>query len=152
MGRVPAYGQLLVFDEDTVYGVHVFTERVRVRRGFTPGGRGYRIFARDLDSAGGRNEDTWSAHIPVRVRGMVLADHTLFVAGSPDVVPADDPLAAFEGRRGGELWAIGGADGKRLGEVQHLDAPPVYDGLIAANGRLFLSTIDGRISCFGARN
>jgi len=145
MRRVPSYGQLLVFDDRTHYGIHVFTDSIRVRRGFTPGGKGYRLFARDHDA----KEDKWSVLVPIRVRAMVLAGEKLFVAGPPDVVPADDPLAAFEGRNGGVLWAVSGSDGQKLAQVQRLDAPPAYDGLIAAAGRLFLSTTDGQVLCFG---
>ncbi len=142
IGNVPGFGQLLVFDDRTVYGVNVFTERIAIRRGFTPG-RGYRLFARHHDA----NEDTWSVRVPVRIRAMVLAGDTLFFAGPPDEVPPDDPLAALEGRRGAALWAVSAADGEKLLEMP-LDAPPAFDGLIAAGGRLYLSTADGRVVCW----
>ncbi|MBC8872227.1 MAG: PQQ-binding-like beta-propeller repeat protein [Planctomycetes bacterium] len=145
MRGVGAYGQLLVFDRRTVYGVHVFTESIRVRRGFMPGEKGYRLFARDHDA----KEDKWSVHVPVRVRAIVLAGEKLFVAGPPDVVPAEDPLAAFEGRKGAVLWTISASNGQKLAEVQRLESLPAYDGLIAAAEHLFLSTTDGRVSCFG---
>ena len=145
MRGVGAYGQLLVFDRRTLYGVHVFTDNIRVRRGFTPGGKGYRLFARDHDA----KEDRWSVFVPVRVRAMVLAGEKLFIAGPPDVVPADDPLAAFEGRKVALLWAVSASNGQKLAEVQRLDALPAYDGLIAAAGHLFLTTTDSRVVCFG---
>jgi outer membrane protein assembly factor BamB len=145
MRGVPAYGQLLSFDEQTLYGVHVFTETVRVRRGFFPGTKGYRLFARDHQA----NKDKWSEFIPVRVRAMVATGDKLFVAGPPDVVPEDDPLAALEGRLGAVLWAFAADDGKKLALVAKLEAPPTYDGLIAATGRLYLSTESGEVLCFG---
>jgi hypothetical protein len=145
MRGVPAYGQILSFDAKTLYGIHVFTESVRVRRGFFPGTKGYRLFARDHDV----EEDKWSTFIPLRVRAMVSAGGKLFVAGPPDLVPDDDPLAAFEGRRGAQLWSFSTSDGERLAEVATLDALPKYDGLIAARGRLYLSMDDGRVMCFG---
>jgi len=144
MRNVGAYGQLLVFDKRTLYGVHVFTDSIRVRRGFTPGAKGYRLFARDHDA----KQDKWSAHVPLRIRAMVLADDKLFIAGPPDVVPDGDPLAAFEGRAGAGLWAVSASNGQKLAEVQRLDSPPAYDGLIAAAGRLYLTTTDGQVSCF----
>ena len=55
MNRVPANGQLLVFDADTLYGVHVFTENIRVRRGRTLGREGQRLFARDHEA----KKDRW---------------------------------------------------------------------------------------------
>ena len=79
---------------------------------------------------------------------MVLAGETLFVAGPPDIVNPRDPMAAFEGRAGGVLRSYSAADGKMLVE-QKLEAPPVFDGLAAANGRLYLVTVDGKILCYG---
>ncbi|MCK4960162.1 MAG: PQQ-binding-like beta-propeller repeat protein, partial [Planctomycetes bacterium] len=29
-----------------------------------------------------------------------------------------------------------------------LEKPPVFDGLVAAGGRLYVSTIDGNVVCF----
>lgn len=145
MGSVPCYGQLLVFNDAAVYGVHVFTENVRVRRGHTLGERGYRLFARPLEAS----KDQWSVFVPIRVRAMVLAGDTLFVAGMPDEVPEQDPLAAIEGRRGARLLAISAKDGKKLKESQQLNAPPVFDGLIAAHDRLLLCTTDGAVLCLG---
>ena len=90
----------------------------------------------------------WTAWAPIRIRAMVLAGQTLFIAGPPDVLDPNDPLAAFEGRKGGALWAVSPADGKKLAEYK-LDSPPVFDGMIAANGRLYVSTRDGRVLCMG---
>jgi len=160
MRRVGAYGQLLVFDKSSLYGVHVFTGTVRVRRGRTLGGKGQRLFARDHDA----KKDRWSVYVPLRVRAMVLAGPStpstpstgsgqgkkLFLAGPPDVVPVKDPLAAIEGRRGAVLWAVSAANGKKLQEHK-LDAPPVFDGLIAANGRLYFTTTDGKVRCYAAK-
>jgi hypothetical protein len=78
---------------------------------------------------------------------MVVAGSTLFVAGTPDVVDPEDPWAAFEGRKGGVLWAVSTADGKKLAEYS-LDHPPVFDGMAAARGRLYISTTDGNVACF----
>ena len=62
----------------------------------------------------------------------------------------DEALAAFEGKRGAMLWAVSAADGKRLSEVK-LDAMPVWDGMAAAGGRLYLSTRDGSLVCLEER-
>jgi len=103
---------------------------------------------------------------PVIARAMVLAGDTLFVAGPPDVDDEFanwgkhlDPevaakharqVAALEGKRGGLLWAVSAADGQKLAEYP-LPSPPVFDGLIAARGRLYLATMDGQVTCFQAR-
>ncbi|NQU22762.1 MAG: hypothetical protein HQ567_15905, partial [Candidatus Nealsonbacteria bacterium] len=88
----------------------------------------------------------WNRWLPVRVRAMVKAGDTLFVAGPPDTFEADDPYAAFEARRGAKLVALSAADGKKLSEIA-LPTPPVFDGLIAARGRLFVSLCDGSVVC-----
>jgi hypothetical protein len=70
------------------------------------------------------------------------------VAGPPDVVDPDDPLAAFEDRKGGMLRIVDKADGRTVSEHQ-LASPPVFNGAAAAGGRLFLSLEDGTVACFG---
>jgi hypothetical protein len=97
---------------------------------------------------------------------MVLADGTLFVAGPADLVDEEatfrqinDPQArqalmeqagALEGKRGAVLWAVSAADGEQLAELR-LEAPPVFDGLAAAGGRLYLVGQDGTVVCLAGR-
>ena len=56
-------------------------------------------------------------------------------------------MAAAENSR---LLAVSTSDGKKLAEYR-LDAPPVFDGLAAAGGQLYLATIDGKVVCFGGK-
>jgi len=93
----------------------------------------------------------WKQWLPMRIRAMVKAGDTLFMAGPPDVFDTKDPYAAFEGRKGAMLWAVSATDGKKLSEYK-LDSPPVFDGMIAANGRLFISTRDGQVLCMGKKD
>jgi hypothetical protein len=81
---------------------------------------------------------------------MVLADQNLYIAGPPDVVPKDDPMASFEGRLGGCLWVVSASDGEKLAEYE-LDHPPVLDGLIAAGGRVYIADMNGRLTCMGKK-
>jgi outer membrane protein assembly factor BamB len=157
-------GQLLVFDDQTTYGVRVY-ERADVPLPWFIPGQGYRLFADDNDNEPvlapkAANWDKgpgftrskpakWTVAVPVRARALVLAGDTLFFAGPPDVLPTEDPLAAFEGRKGGKLWVISPGSGAKLAEYD-LDDTPVLDGLIAANGKLYLSTEQGSLMCFGA--
>jgi len=80
----------------------------------------------------------------MRVRAMAAAGDTLFVAGTPDETPVSDPWSAYEGRRGGLLWAVSTRDGKKLAAYK-LDAPPVWDGMAAANGKIFIATTSGKV-------
>ncbi|MFO8012154.1 MAG: PQQ-binding-like beta-propeller repeat protein [Phycisphaerae bacterium] len=92
--------------------------------------------------------EKWQTMIPVRVRAMLLAGDRLVVAGPPDVVPEDDPLAAFEGRAGAVLQVRSAKDGTCLAS-RKLASPPVFDGLSTARGRLYMATRDGKVLCFG---
>jgi len=139
--------KLLVFDDQTAYGIKPFAATARHDRAiFRPGTAGYTLFARRRPEHASR----WSIKVPLRAVAMVVAGQTLLVAGPPDAVDADDPWAALDGRKGGLLRAISAADGRMLGELE-LDAPPVYDGMAAAGGRLYAALTDGSVVCLGSR-
>ena len=105
---------------------------------------------------------SWSDDTSVQVTAMVLADKVLFAAGPPDVedevksarMLADpetrkklaEQSAAFEGKRGALLVAVAAGTGKKLAAYR-LAAMPRFDGMIAANGRLYLSMADGKVLC-----
>ena len=161
----PKSGQILVFDEDTVYGLHVFRHRSGHSPVFKPADEGYELFADDKACEAilrpmevGREKGTsytrsllpkWSEFVPVRAKAMVLAGDRLFICGAPDIVPNDDPEAAFQGRSGARLWAVSAEDGEKLAEYE-LERMPAFDGMIAAWGRLYIVTEDGRLLCMGA--
>jgi hypothetical protein len=48
------------------------------------------------------------------------------------------------------LWAVSAADGAKGAEYR-LACPPVFDGLIAAGGRLYMAMIDGTVLCFAGK-
>lgn len=88
----------------------------------------------------------WKTWLKVRIRAMVKAGDTLYAAGPPDEYDPSQPFAAFQGRKGAVLATVRAEDGRKLSEVK-LDCPPVFDGLIAAGGRLYVSMKDGSIRC-----
>jgi hypothetical protein len=61
----------------------------------------------------------------------------------------DEALAGFEGTRGVYLRIVRVADGKRLSQCELPDMP-VFDGMAAANGRLYLSLKKGSVVCLEA--
>ncbi len=111
----------------------------------------------------------WRKDVPINVRAMVLSGSTLFIAGPPrfdeqatlaalESARTDDaqrpPIladaqASLEGKKGALLSAINKGDGKHIATLK-LDSAPVFDGLIAAGGRLYMSTLDGKVVCMGA--
>ena len=108
----------------------------------------------------------WSEEVPLLGRALVLAGQRLFVAGPPDLVDTeqtllhlDDPQTraglaaqaeALEAKQGALVWDVSAEDGHKLAEYR-LDAPPVFDGLIAAGGRLYLSLTSGTVLSMGSR-
>jgi hypothetical protein len=127
----------------------------------------YRLFKRTLDAPAGKSsspaaekpagsESQWARRVPVLGQALVLAGETLFLAGPSDPVseiphePAGvDPLAeALETSSGGRLIAVSATDGKTLADHK-LTSPPVFDGMAAAGGRLYLSTKIGKVVCMG---
>ncbi|MCH7726005.1 MAG: LamG domain-containing protein [Planctomycetes bacterium] len=119
-------------------------------------------------AAGSFVKHKWTKDIPIVVQAMVKANDTLFIVGPPDVVDeektfqqltARDPRVAamlarqealLQGKEGSLIWAVSATDGKKLAELK-LDSLPVWDGLAAAQGKLFLSTADGKVVCLGKR-
>ena len=109
----------------------------------------------------------WSVEIPLVVRAMVLAGQRLFIAGPPATLDEENAFdhyleeetqrrlaeqdAALAGKRGAMLWSVDGASGKRLASLK-LDSPPAWDGMAAADGRLYLTTMDGSVVCLGGEN
>jgi hypothetical protein len=88
----------------------------------------------------------WVQNISLRVWAMVGTRNALFAAGPPDVCNPDDPAGALEGRMGALLMAFNPENGKRLFECT-LNVPPVFDGMAAARGRLFVALQDGNVLC-----
>ena len=114
-------------------------------------------------------EVLWSVPAEIEARGMVLAEKTLYVAGPPDflgrvdeadkgypyfIKATEQDLAnqqrALTGQAGARVLAISAETGEKIAEAK-LPAPPVFDGMIAAHGRLYVCTMDGRVACLGAK-
>ena len=92
----------------------------------------------------------WTSNIPLTGKAIALAGDQLFVAGTPVAFPKDDLAAAYEGRMGGVLWIASADSGKKLAEIK-LDAPPSWDGMAVAQGRLFVVLQDGSLRCLGTK-
>ncbi|HUT32912.1 MAG TPA: PQQ-binding-like beta-propeller repeat protein [Planctomycetota bacterium] len=88
-------------------------------------------------------KEAWKVDVPgpSQVEALALAGDVLFAAG---------PTDRLRRQPGGKLWALSAKDGKLLRE-HALDARPAADGLAAAEGRLYLTTHDGRLLCFGRK-
>jgi len=105
-----------------------------------------------------KNAPIWSDTKSLIVRAMVLGGDRLVLAGPVDLGKKDPKILAFEnasealdgfrGAKGIYLRIVSAADGKKIFEVR-LTAMPVFDGMSAAGGKVYLSLRDGSVSCFG---
>ncbi len=164
--RVPA-GRLLAVDDATIYGFgrsfypHGNSGQWRIGEHYhyfagpkefevprpkpAPKGKGRRggaITGRTLVP------HEWAERADLEARALVLAGEVLFAAGPLGATHQD--LAAFRGAEGIRLRAMSAKDGSKLAECE-LDAMPVFDGMAAAAGRLYLTTKDGKLRCFAGQ-
>jgi hypothetical protein len=108
----------------------------------------------------------WAEDIPFFVRAMAVADKTLFIAGPPDLVDeaavrkrlSEEDVQqqlvkqanSLNGKEGALLWAVSTADGKKTAAYQ-LAEMPAWDSMAAANGRLYWTTVEGKVVCWKGR-
>jgi hypothetical protein len=167
--QVPA-GRLLVINDDTIlgFGRSKFDsgnpERVHaghiglIKDTYQDIGRidypqnPYRLFCAEKPQTGRRNNGKrprftykWQTFVPMLVRGMLLADKTLFIAG-PRIGKNLRGLAELDTVQPGLLWVVTAADGEKLAEYP-IAATPVLDGMAAAKGRLYVSMANGSVLC-----
>ena len=158
-------GRILVFDDSSIYGYG--RERVRYR------GRGlkdvpYRFFGADrdvekLDKTLGNHRNValanrfqptrvnyhWSREVPLVMRAMVIAGDMLFAAGPPMGTGKGAEEPGFD-TGPGVLIAADPKTGETVARYD-LEAQPVFDGMAAAEGRLYLCTVDRSVRCMTGR-
>jgi len=104
----------------------------------------------------------WTQKLPIFARAMLLADNTLFVAGPPDTLDEEEAFRtindpetqakledyadAFSGKKGATLCVASADTGETIADYK-LEAPPVFDGLAAAEKRLYLTLTNGNVVC-----
>jgi hypothetical protein len=114
-------------------------------------------------SMAGKIPYNWSVAPSVLVRGMVASPNCLFVAGPTDILNEDEAVKQMDdeavmeqlaeqdeamlGKKGGVLQAVSTQDGTTLGTLS-LTTIPVWDGLAAGGGNLYLSGVDGTVRCY----
>ncbi|MCU0916029.1 MAG: PQQ-binding-like beta-propeller repeat protein [Planctomycetes bacterium] len=127
------FGRLLAFDGATIYGYG----RTRLHWSNQLQDGPYRLFATKRDET----KPQWEKALPIQVRAMVLADQTLFVAGP--TMSEDRPQSSTPGA---QLLAVATSDGAVLASYR-LEAGPVFDGMGAVAGRLYLTLENGSVVC-----
>jgi outer membrane protein assembly factor BamB len=132
------FGRLMVFDDATLYG----HGRASVHWSNALQDGDYRVFARKREGG----EPLWEQRVPIQVRALVLAGEHLFAAGP--IAPARSRDWDLSAQQESLLLVLSTADGSELARYP-LDASPVFDGLVAARGRLYLALEGGDVTCFG---
>jgi hypothetical protein len=141
---------ILAFDDKTIW-------RIRRLNGYTLYADVHRPFTSDdeelpdLRPAPRNIKPTWnwSKTIGIRPRALVRAGQVLLLGGMTTIVEGENEpgaFACFEGRGDGRLWIVAIRDGSKLSELA-LEAPPVWDGIAVADGRVYISRVDGVIEC-----
>ena len=85
----------------------------------------------------------WSKSIDIYPRAMLLAGDTLFLAGPGTV----GDFFAGAPRSDVRLLAVATEDGSKKTDIK-LRSSPVYDSFAACGGRLYFTTVDGRVVCW----
>ena len=111
-------------------------------------------------------QNDWQRYVPIITRAMAKAGNSLIVSGAEDLVDEEyafERLAAkdksilqqlqeqddaLEGKRGAKLWSVAVDNGNQRTGMD-LASPPVWDGMAVAQGRLYVSSLDGVVRCFG---
>ncbi|MBT3201906.1 MAG: PQQ-binding-like beta-propeller repeat protein [Phycisphaerales bacterium] len=171
-GKSAPAGRILALDDDKVYG---FGRKAKYYRWTTP--IEHQLFAEPKHAVkpkpaagepargrrGGYRQQSWAKDIPFFARAMLLSGDYIVIAGPQDKVNEDvvfrklkDPAIQaqlaeqaerFTGTKGGLLWVVDRKTGEKVSELK-LDTIPVFDGFSAAQQRLYMSTVDGRLICF----
>lgn len=146
-----SWGDILVTN-----GKHFFEVRgfpVKRHSYFDPRLKGYQLYAGSVSTKKkeGFKGKLWDTRIPFNGEAMAMAGDVIFVAGRPLSFAPDHPVEKFQkshaGELGGVMQAISATDGRKLAEYK-LDAPPAWDGMAVADGRVYLSTENGGVICY----
>jgi outer membrane protein assembly factor BamB len=165
-------GRVLVLDRERVYGFRaaVYNNTMQPRPY-------HFLFAADRDDrtveeTPQRNRQTkvsylWTSDRPaLLVNAIVVAGGTIFIAGPPEIADEEkgfginmeednevtrslaEQARAWRGAKGAILQAVDKQTGKKIAEYR-LDYLPVFDGMAAAEGSLFIPLKDGTVVCMG---
>ena len=176
LGASDTFGKLLVFDVDFAYGVQAYYTFLKHDKSMQPDTHtghlhqkysrytaeqfptGTRLFARSNARQKGlgkgkgprpvlrNNMHKWNRKTPLQFRALVLAGDVLLGAGWKDSVRVyeKDPKGTNES----VLAVISTKDGETIREYA-LESEPVFDGMAAAYGKVFMAQKDGTVLCLG---
>jgi len=95
--------------------------------------------------SGKQDSPSWQRQLASRPRAILRAGEALFIAGMKDA----DYTRPVDDWQGGLVRVFSSQDGRPLNEID-LPAPPVWDGLATANGRLYVCMENETVACLAA--
>jgi outer membrane protein assembly factor BamB len=169
-------GKLIVFDNEEAFGVESWYTFIKRDQSMWPPSHtghlhqkysryqeedfptGVRLFgqenrnreAGERPSAPGRlaaNNHEWNLPLEYQIRAMMLTEDRIFAAGWRDSYQLDQDAPA---EKDFFLLEISRENGEILSETT-LAAPPVFDGMAAAEGRAYIALTNGTVLCFGEK-
>ncbi|NQV31888.1 MAG: hypothetical protein HQ515_04295, partial [Phycisphaeraceae bacterium] len=175
-GNETTFGRIMTFDEETAYGYgrvmiasaalghqaddyHLFgVKKVLMQTGVRQQrNRNKNKTKKPAADVLRKPTPFWADTQSLIVRAMVLTPDKLIVAGPPDLRQKEshilaykndkEALASFMGEKGVFLRVLRTTDGQVLSEGP-LEAMPVFDGMSAAQGRIFVSLKNGQLQCW----
>lgn len=139
-GYSAPFGRLLVFDKETLWGVYGHGRTSEL----------YAFDIRDIDRRlkkdfpavkGAGPAKSWQKKVPFHPRALLKAGDALYIGG-----PAELEFLLPGAKGAGKVLIVSAADGSKRSEIP-VSSPPVFDGMAAANGKLFISQRNGEVLC-----
>ncbi len=154
-GKNTPAGRILSFDKSGIYGWGRMKQYFKWSKQYQ-----YMLHATDYDY-----QPKWARAVPILVRAMVKADDRLHILGPEELINQEDAFKtittpqtqeilakqdeAIRGMHGALLLNVTASDGT-IDSGYKLPSTPVFDGMVSAGGRLYVSLSDGGITCLGA--
>ncbi len=150
-GASAQFGLMMAYDDENVWVVR--------RKGYALSRRPNKPFSDDEEPANdfakrekGKQKgsastgSSWNTKLGARPRALIKAGDNLFLGTIPSV-KGSDPHAQYEGRVNGMITVVSDKDGQKVAEHK-LNAPVKWDGMAAANGKLFVALENGNVECW----
>jgi outer membrane protein assembly factor BamB len=153
-GKEYPSGRIMSFGDDGVTAWGRMTQYYRWSKEYE-----YYLFNRSYE-----NKENWGVRVPILVRSMTRAKNKLFIFGPEELLNQkksknilDQPATqktvqaqddAYHGKSGTLLLAIDPQNGQ-MTEGYKLHTTPVFDGMVNAYNKLYISMSDGSVICLG---
>jgi hypothetical protein len=164
MGRNVPSGRLLVKDGNVIYGFgrsqygrhgsHAGLD-ASIAHGYNENSDSpettYRLFCATRSGEDDRWTYPWIQQEPLLARAMIKTRNKLCLAGIPDKQKMEQWTEAMEGKGEGLLCLVSPSTGEKTA-IYKIASPPVWNGMAAAGGSLYMSLTNGSVICLSGMN